>query len=230
MIQNIKIYPAELIVEDCTTNPFECFTSFDAILELCDEGNDGFEVFDLTIAYADCTPTVDNVSYYLSIADADTGTNAIAYPQSFTNTSSPQTIYVRVEVDGTYEVFEILIKVVDCSTSDCTEGDVDNILMECIWKITSYNGDDNLINYTLDFVNLEDVVITNLDNNETITSFWSTSTSNDGEVEITFDNVAAPEIQAITGTWIVVECTSEQLVLHNTNNDNIEIMMDRICD
>ncbi len=224
------IYPVELIVEDCTTNPFECFTSFDAVLELCDEGNDGFEVFDLTIAYANCTPTVDNVSYHLSIADANAGTNVIANPQSFTNTSSPQTIYVRVEVDGIYEVFEILIKVEDCSTSDCTEGDVDNILMECPWKITSYNGDDNLINYTLDFVSLENVVITNSDNNETITSFWSTSTSNDGEVEITFDNVAAPEIQAITGTWIVVECTSEQLVLHDTNNDNVEIVMDRICD
>ena len=40
-------------------NLFECFESFDAVIELCDEGNDGTETFDLTTAFANCTPSAD---------------------------------------------------------------------------------------------------------------------------------------------------------------------------
>jgi gliding motility-associated-like protein len=74
-------------------------------LVLCDDNNlgDNQEVFDLTLneAYiingeAGVTPT-----YFETLADAQTGTNAIINTTNYTNLSSPQTIYVRVTNDTT---------------------------------------------------------------------------------------------------------------------------------
>ena len=42
-----------------------------------------------------------SASYYTSYDDADGGSNAIATPETYTNTSNPQTIYVRITSDGT---------------------------------------------------------------------------------------------------------------------------------
>ena len=59
------------------------------------------DVFDLTaseptiLAYQ--APGNYTVTYYTSPTDADAGTNAISTPTAYTNTTSPQTIYVRVE-------------------------------------------------------------------------------------------------------------------------------------
>ncbi|MDC3260796.1 hypothetical protein OAU59_02690 [Winogradskyella sp.] len=221
-------YSVELIVEDCyNPNPFECFESFDAIIELCDEGNDGYETFDLTIAFANCTPSADVVTYHTSIADADSNLNPIANPQSFINSTTPQTIYVRVEVENDFEVFELLLKLEDCGNGFCTEGDVDGILMNCEWKVTELNGDDNLITYRLDFNDGQELIITNTENDDTVTSFWSTETNNDGGVDVTFDGISAPNIQAISGIWTVVECTGEQLIFHR---DNDQMTLDKICD
>jgi hypothetical protein len=208
-------------------NPFECFESFDAIIELCDEGNDGYETFDLTIAFANCTPSADVVTYHTSIADADSNLNPIANPQSFINSTTPQTIYVRVEVENDFEVFELLLKLEDCGNGFCTEGDVDGILMNCEWKVTELNGDDNLITYRLDFNDGQELIITNTENDDTVTSFWSTETNNDGGVDVTFDGISAPNIQAISGIWTVVECTGEQLIFHR---DNDQMTLDKICD
>ncbi|WP_299115140.1 hypothetical protein [uncultured Winogradskyella sp.] len=223
------IYPVELIVEDCNEpNPFDCFASFDAVIELCDEGNDGYEAFDLTIAYSNCTPFVDVVTYHTSLADADADINPIADPEYFINTSSPQTIYVRAEVGDTYEVFELQLKLEDCTNpGDCTEGDVDGILMNCEWKVTELNGDDNLIDFRLTFLDTQELLITDLTTNETVTGTWSTSTNNDGNVEVILDGVNGPNIQAIAGVWTVVECTGEQLILHRTGD---QMTLDKICD
>ncbi|WP_299122234.1 choice-of-anchor L domain-containing protein, partial [uncultured Winogradskyella sp.] len=72
-------------------------------LELCDDdGNDGFEEFDLStqsLAILGIQPSTDYaVTYYLNFADADAGTNAL--PNLYTNTINPQPIFVRVENVG----------------------------------------------------------------------------------------------------------------------------------
>ncbi len=58
---------------------------------------------------------------------------------------------------------------------------------------------------------------------------WSTSTTEDGVV-IEFSNVAGPNIQAINGNWLVVECTANQLILHNDTDSNNEIVLVRTCE
>ena len=220
------IFTIDLLVENC--NYFECFESFDAILEVCDNGTDGPYEFDLTIAFANCTPSADIVTYHETQADAETGVNPIANPEAYLSTDVQGIVYVRVEINNQIEVFLIQLSIINCNSGDCTEGDIDGILTECLWNITSYNGSDNLISYNFDFEpNSEIVVIYN--DEITIAAGWSTTQTNDGVV-IDFSNVAGPNIQAINGSWLVVECTAEQLVLHNVNDSNNEIVLDRTCE
>ena len=42
--------------------------------------------------------------------------------------------------------------------------------------------------------------------------------------------LAGPDIQAITGAWLVVECTGSQLVLHDVSNSDNEMVLDRSCE
>ena len=74
-------------------------------LVACDSDQDGIEVFDLTQRAGDIYGSQDpldySLSYYTSQGDADLATNAIANPAAFLNTSSPQTIWVRLVNDLT---------------------------------------------------------------------------------------------------------------------------------
>lgn len=82
-------------------------------IELCDEDSDGIETFDLTqnqnnIAnlYAD---VVTILSYHKTITDAEFGLEALNL--NYTNTSNPETIYVRVETNSCFEVvaFDLIL-------------------------------------------------------------------------------------------------------------------------
>ncbi|MCK7592045.1 hypothetical protein M0G43_15785, partial [Subsaxibacter sp. CAU 1640] len=72
-------------------------------LEVCDTNNpgDGMEAFDLEDADAQILngQTGITLTYYETQADADAGTSPISSP--YTNTSNPQTIYVRAETGAT---------------------------------------------------------------------------------------------------------------------------------
>jgi hypothetical protein len=220
---NFQVFTIYLNIEEC--NLFECFASFDAVIVLCDEGNDGVEIFDVTIAFANCTPTADLVAYYEIQADAEAGTNPISNPGTYTNNAEEQTIFVRVEINNQFEVFPILLILEDCNQQTCSEADVDAFLAECIWNAVNYNGSDNLIEYNFDFEsNSQTVVI--YTNEITIDATWSTSQSSDGVI-IEFSNVAGSNIQAITGEWLVVECETGRLELHR--GDDI-LVLERNCD
>ncbi|NNE33356.1 MAG: hypothetical protein HKN40_13410 [Winogradskyella sp.] len=223
---NFELFTIYLITEDC--NLFECFESFDAVLELCDVNNDATEEFNLPIAFSNCIPTADLVSYHETETDAFAGENAIGNPEAYNNISAPQTIFVRVEIDNQVEVFTIDLILADCNAGNCTEEDVDGTLAECIWNITSFNGSDNLSVWNLDFELGTDVLIIYTDT-ETIDAVWTTTATTNGIV-ISFSEVNGPNIQEITGSWLVVECTGEQLVLHDINNNNNEMVLDRTCD
>jgi hypothetical protein len=108
-----------ILTQSCDTeDPLECFGSFEAQMTLCDENNDGVETFNLTQVFANCTPNESyNLLYYESLADAQSSSNQIPNPESFTNTSNSQTIYVKVEFEGTVtsDVFEIQLLLEDCN-------------------------------------------------------------------------------------------------------------------
>ncbi len=210
-----------------TDNPFACFGTFDAEIVLCDgDNNDGSATFDLTQAYANCIqPDNHIVTYHISHADAETGINALPNPTSYSNLSNPQTIYVRVQLNGNnnFAIFEIGLFVENCNNANCTEEEINNYLLECIWNVVNYNGSNDLIVYDFNFNN--DGTVTIIGNGITINSMWSTSTSANGVI-VEFSNVAGPNIQAITGNWTVVECQNNRLQFVR-NNDTM--VMERTC-
>ncbi|APY09056.1 hypothetical protein BWZ20_12420 [Winogradskyella sp. J14-2] len=219
---NFEVFTIYLNTEEC--NYFECFESFDAVIEQCDNGTDGPYSFDLTIAFSNCNPSADVVTYHETLVDAETGVNAISNPESYTIIGVEGVVYTRVVIEDQFEVFPIVLVVQDCNPSGCSEQDVDGFLVECIWNAVNYNGSDNLMNWNFDFEpNSQTVVIYN--NDTTIDATWTTSQSNDGVI-LTFSNVAGPNIQAINGEWLVVECEEDRLQLHS--GDDI-LVLERTC-
>ncbi|WP_431159349.1 hypothetical protein [Winogradskyella poriferorum] len=216
-------YPVVLIVEDCSAGVFDCLDDFE--LAECANPN-GVAEFNLTantIGLIDC-PYSFTATFHETVADAEAGVAPIANTESYVSGSGE--VYLRVVSEtGSFEVFTIFLYVDDCSQNDCTEGDVDGILAECTWVPVSYNGDDNLINWVLDFEANSQVVV--MSNGETtVSAIYSTSGSADGVV-VTFENVAGPEIQALSGSWLVVECSAEVLQLQN---GDVNIVLERTCD
>ncbi len=219
---NFEVFTIFLNTEEC--NYFECFESFDAILEQCDDGTDGPYYFDLTVAFSNCNPNADVVTYYETLVDAETDVNAISNPETYAMLGVEAVVYTRVAIGDQYQIFPIILIVENCSSS-CSELDVDGFLVECIWNAVNYNGSDNLMNWNFDFEpNSQTVVIYN--NETTIDATWTTSQSEDGVI-VTFSNVAGPNIQAITGEWLVVECEENRLQLQS--GDNI-LVLERTCE
>ena len=218
------VFTITLYVENC--NLFDCFESFDAQLEVCDNGTDGPYQFNLDIVFDNCEANA--ITYHTSEADAEAGLNPITNPSAYFTADFSSIVYANVLIDNQFEVFPIQLNVIDCNPNSCTEGDIDGILTECIWNITSYNGSDDLISYNFNFEQSNGVVVIYNDSSS-IEATWSTSQTNDGVI-VEFSNVAGPNIQAITGEWLVVECTAAQLVLHNVNNSSNEIILDRTCE
>src|SRR5690606_14262129 len=99
-------------------NPTPGIAPLDMVL--CDDINtgDGVELFDLTAnqAYIINGELGVTASYHVSLADAESGTNAIANPAAYTNANTDntaQTIYVRVTNDltGCYAIVDFDITV-----------------------------------------------------------------------------------------------------------------------
>ncbi|WP_299889911.1 hypothetical protein [uncultured Lacinutrix sp.] len=225
-----------VLEQDCDNNnnsPFDCFASFDAVIEKCDEGNDGFEVYNLTTAFDNCNTPNFELTYHITEADADANANALANPEAYTNLASPQTIYVRVQIvgnDSEFEVFPIELLLSDCGGnipgSGCTETEVDNILMECEWTITSYQGGTSFNIFNMSFMDNQDLIIES--DNDSYTGNWSTSQDGD-YVIVEFSNIPGGNIQILNGSFKVVECTAEQMIFHDVNDSNNELVLDRDC-
>jgi len=212
------------IEQDCTANNnnFDCFGTFDAEIVKCDENLDGFEVFDLTVAFSNCAdPSTFYLTYHMSLMDAETGVNALPNPEAYTNTSSPETIYVRAELlsNGNFEVFEINLILEDCSLN-CSISDVNSYLQTCVWNVVNLNGSDNLLNFNLTFEDNGNLAITDTSDGNTYSGDWSVIDVA-GDIVLELTNVAGPNIQAITDYWKVIDCDSDRLEFINGNNETM---------
>ncbi|MCH7524723.1 MAG: hypothetical protein IIC74_06880 [Bacteroidetes bacterium] len=207
--------------------PHECFDS--RTLTECDgETDDDSAIFNLTAAFSDCVVTaIHSLTYYESSEDAVNGVNQIEVPTEYANTSNPQTVYLKVENinNGNFELFEIKLQVEYCNTT-CTESEVDSYLLDCVWNVVDFNGSDDLSVYDLDFNSNQGIDIAISGTTDAFTGSWSISQTNDG-VLIQFSNINGPNIQAINGDWIVTDCGSDRLVLHN--NSGVTIVLEQDC-
>jgi len=70
-------------------------------LSTCDTAGSGEAVFDLTSVIPEVlngqSPNNFNITFHLSQLEAEVNLNAIALPSAYTNTSNPETVFVRVE-------------------------------------------------------------------------------------------------------------------------------------
>ncbi|WP_369999658.1 hypothetical protein [Winogradskyella sp.] len=216
----------DILILACDENVngnFDCFEDREVVV--CDDDNDSTEPFDLYAIY-DCPD--DNVvwTFHQSLTNAQASVNALVSP--YNNYSNPETIYVRVELAGDpsiYEIFEVELIVESCNNNDCGEQDVDAFLTSCIWNAVNYNGSDNLMEWNFSFNSSNQIVVIYTDT-DTIDATWTTSQSNDGVI-VSFANVTGPNIQVITGDWLVVECEEDRLELHR--GDDI-LVLERTCD
>jgi len=82
-----------------------------------DEADDNSTAFDLTTHTAMFLANQPNilVSYHTDAAEAALGTNAIGVPETFANTSNPQTVYLRFysSMTGCYDVLPFNIEVIN---------------------------------------------------------------------------------------------------------------------
>ncbi|QXP77927.1 MULTISPECIES: hypothetical protein [Winogradskyella] len=213
--------------QDCNlNNPFSCFSNYE--ITTCN-GSNNIPIYNLsanTIGLVDCIVPYFS-SFHETLIDAENNTNAIENTEAFETLVSQ--VYLRIEaINGEYEIYGITLIAEDCNTGSCTEGDIEVILTSCLWNIINYNGSDNLASYNLDFEQDSGIMVV-YGADSIIDAGWSLSQTDDGVV-IAFSNVAAPNIQAINGSWLIVECTENQLVLHSITNSDLEIVLDRTCE
>ncbi|MGS2726318.1 DUF7619 domain-containing protein [Psychroserpens sp. BH13MA-6] len=85
-----------------------CLSVQDVTIEVCTQGPNGTEVFDLTMLNETILGVQDisgyTFTYYQSETNAIAEVNPISNPTNYTNTSTPEIIYVRVEQGGSGNV------------------------------------------------------------------------------------------------------------------------------
>ncbi|MEZ4856417.1 MAG: gliding motility-associated C-terminal domain-containing protein [Gelidibacter sp.] len=78
--------------------------------------NEGFNsaVFNLVDSFLNDNSTTENFSFYTSLSDLETNENEIFMPEAFSNTTNPQTIYVKLQTPPCYEVYQFDVGVENC--------------------------------------------------------------------------------------------------------------------
>lgn len=78
--------------------------------------NEGFEIstYNLFDALMNLDYEDDQISFYLSLEDLETSSNAILIPSDYNNIFNPQTIYVRLESPPCYEIFQFNLTIENC--------------------------------------------------------------------------------------------------------------------
>ena len=210
-------------------DPLSCYETTEIIL--CDENNDGSEVFNLysgltEIENCEFNNTI-SVSFHETLVGAEADFDEILEATSYTNITNPQTVYVRVELfnnPSVFEVMEIDLILEDCSQSSCSEEEVESYLMDCHWVAVSYDGDDQLSVYNLNFNENMDLTIEG--EGVTYAGVWSTSINPNNVVTLDISQLSEA-LGDLNNQWQVVECSAEQMVL--LGNNNVEIILERDC-
>ncbi|MFC7358233.1 T9SS type A sorting domain-containing protein [Jejudonia soesokkakensis] len=128
-------------------------------LQVCDEDNDGFTSFDLTVKDSEITNGNPDyiVLYFLTQADSQNNVNPLISP--YTNTINPQTLFVRVEDVTTsctsFTTLELQVIILESGIpNDITVEDPDNdgiavfdLTVNDVILLNGQNSEDFSINY-----------------------------------------------------------------------------------
>jgi gliding motility-associated-like protein len=96
--------------------------STNTILLQCDDNTDGISIFNLSKAdniVKNNVPAIINEGYYVTLANAQTKTNKIAVPNTYTNTANNQIVYARLENEyGCFTTAEVTLQIAATSIAD----------------------------------------------------------------------------------------------------------------
>lgn len=209
--------------QSCSDDPFGCLETNTIVL--CDENNDGYEVFNLYEGLSDIDGCTSNntvsVSYHTSLSDAETNSNPIPSVTTFTNTSNPQTIYVRIEEfnnPSVYEILEMGLSLQDCSNSGSVE-DLEAIIVDGSWIVASYidSGDNDTAiysNYTLEFSADGSVVATDGGSN-TFYGTWDAFLSTSSDLKLLLDFATQVPFDEFNDDWLVIDLQTNRIELYD---------------
>jgi len=228
-IPNSNNFNTMELEQNCSSSssPFDCFE--DVTVTACDFDNDGFATFELetlVLGPVICTAYF-SPSFHETLADAENNVNAIAQPNAYVNATNPQTIYLRISaLNGPFEVYEIEL-IVEACNSNCSADDVQDMMLDCEWTLTSFAGSDFSM-FNIEFNSNNEAVIFMPNGTEEYTANWTVSQQGN-DVQVIISNVSGGNVQIIAGTYLVVECASEQLILHDVTNSSNELVLDKDC-
>ena len=83
----------------------------------CDDNNDGFQTFNLSVASGDLFSNPSGITFYETQVNAINQTNPIVNNSTYVNQTNPQTIYAS----GNGVIKQIILSVVDCDTDFDTD-------------------------------------------------------------------------------------------------------------
>lgn len=219
-----------ILEQDCdANNPFECFDEqISTSLESCDYYGDGVAIFNIYEALPDCFGNNSiSVGFYLSLEGAENQTNPLPNSTSFENTTSPQTVYIRITLldnPDEFEIYPVDLITEDCTTP-CSEEDVNTYLMDCIWNIVSFNGDDNLIAYDFDFNPDGNLFITNTSTNISEEANWLVFPSaTTGQLILGFTNIDDNDLSDIFGNMGLISCDVDRLEFKKFGESSVVVM------
>ncbi|WP_147269484.1 hypothetical protein [Winogradskyella arenosi] len=219
-----QLYSVFLNAVGC--NDFECFDAENQVLETCYTDTAVLYAFNLMFAYQECT--AETITFYEQLMEAETEVNPISDPTAYQTALLNTTVYARVEINQQFQIYPITLNVVTCNEESCNATTVEARLATCLWTMSSYNGSDNLDGYTLDFQS-EPGVLEVYDDSISVTAAWSVYENYDG-VGIDFYGISTSNIQVINGSWLIITCHSDEMMLQSLNDNNLEMVLNRTCE
>ena len=169
-----------------------------ALVECAD---DEFTVFNLTdqaaLIYGTQDPLDYTLTYYTDPADAEAGVNAIANPSAFTNTSNPQTIWVRLDDNST-----------DCSKVGSFELEVELTPAFTVVPIFEQCDDQVQDGFTEFDLNTQNLTITGADPTLGVTYYATQDDADTGinPLVIPYTNITNPETVFVRIESVVTGC------------------------
>lgn len=218
-----------ILEQDCNnSDPFACFDDDDYELVSCDFDGDGvanFNIYESDI-FECSTSQPTAFTFHETLEGAENDTDFITNATSYNNISNPQTVYIKVKLTNTgeYRVYPLDLVIEDCTTP-CSEDDVNDYLMTCVWNIVSVDGDDDLIVYDFDFNEEGNLLITNTSTNTSEEANWLVFPDpTTGQLILGFTNIDDTNLSAIFGNMGLISCDIDRLEFEKTGDSSIVIM------
>ncbi len=118
----------------------------------------------------------------------------------------------------------------DDDTQDCNLNDVELFLLECEWVIHSFNGDDNLQAYSINFNENGTFSISEGGTPNAIAGHWELSETDAGLV-LSLTELTALD-QDLGGDWLITVCEEDEIKLIRENSAGLVnyVILDRHCE